>query len=184
MLNLTVKMMVWGSLRFWGFCRPYIHIYISTIYISTCLHLYISTYLHIYMSTYLHIYMSTYLHICISTYLHIYISTYLHIYSIAFFVYSKKVVCIYPTFTHSEWGNGRIYTYIQNDSPLQKRAVLKCMLTFRHSEWGNGRMGHPGDASPDPPPQTRYIYISAYLISAFHFWAIMTGCEKCIDGPF
>ncbi len=135
MLNLIMKVMIWGSLRFLGFCRPYIHIYISTIYISTylhfymstylhiyissqiyistCLHLYISTYLHINISTYLHIYISTYLLICISTYLHIYISTYLL--DCIFWSIMKKVVCIYLTFAHSGRANGRIYTYIQNN---------------------------------------------------------------------
>ena len=134
-LNLTVKMMVLGSLRFGGFCKPYIHVYISTIYISTYLHFYMSTYLqiymytqiyistclHLYISTYLHIYISTYLHIYISTCLHIYISAYLHIYistyllDCIFWSIMKKVVCIYPTFAHSGRANGRIYTYIQNN---------------------------------------------------------------------
>ena len=33
----------------------------------------------------------------------------------------KHVLCVYPTFTHSDWGNGRNCTYIQNNLPFQKR---------------------------------------------------------------
>ena len=73
-----------------------------------------------------------------------------------------------------------LYIYTKRFA-ASKKGRFEVYVDFSPFRMGKRADGPPRGRSPRP---TIYTYLHIY-ISAFHFLeAIMTGCEKCIDGPF